>query len=144
MDPALQNQTIESLNWQVYKKLSKNGRPGTEDQPIPRNSTVVCVGITPKEGTTEDYVKWFEEEHLGLLQLIPGWRSSARYELAASFGGPDDVAPYLAFHVYDEKNGLGGPEWRRSVETEWTKRVRDNVAVPHFRRVWTVGEQVLL
>jgi hypothetical protein len=143
-DTAHNDGTTTSLNWQVYKLISKISRPGTEDQVAPSNSTMVCIGITPMEGAFEDYSKWYEEEHLGLLSLVPGWRSSARYELAASFGGPKVVAPYIAMHFYDEVNGLGGPEWKRSVETDWTKKVRRNCAVPHFRRVWSVESQQIL
>jgi len=142
-DPAHQNGTINSLEWQVYKLVTKVSRPGTESEANPKASTMICVGVTPNENTYDEYASWYDQEHVRLLSKVPGWRSSARYELAASFGSPQAVAPYLAVHLYDERNGLGGPEWRRSVETEWTLKVRGNCA-PHYRRVWTVEDQSLL
>lgn len=38
------NGTATSLNWQVYKLISKISRPGIEDQVTPSNSTMVCIG----------------------------------------------------------------------------------------------------
>lgn len=138
-DPAHTKGTA-SLDWQVYKRISKRTRPGLEAELHPKGSTMVCIGITPNEGAFEDYSNWYEQEHLGMIALVPGWRQSERYELAKAFGSPNGVAPYIAVHYYDEVNGLGGPEWKASVDTEWTARVRANCAKPHFRRIWTVGE----
>lgn len=142
-DPAHKTGVADRLEWQVYKLVTKVTRPGTETEANPRASTMICVGVTPNEGTYDGYATWYDEEHVKLLSKVPGWRSSARYQLAVSFGSLKGVPPYLAVHFYDEKNGLGGPEWRKSVETEWTLKVRENCA-PHYRRVWIVEEQILI
>jgi hypothetical protein len=133
-----------SLDWQVYRLVSKRSRAGFEEKDngvVASGATIVCVGVTPKLDSFEDYSKWFEEEHAELLSKVPGWVKSSRYELAKSYGSQGHVAPFIAVHLYDELNGLGGPEWKKSVETEWTLRVREQCAVPHFRRVWIVKEQ---
>jgi hypothetical protein len=126
----------------VYKRISQLSRDGhelSEGGVAPPGSVMVCVAITP--GDTEDYSKWYDEEHQGMITKVPGWIKSERYELAKAYGSQVGAAPFLAVHFYDEKNGLGGPEWRASVETIWSKKIRENVVVPHYRRVWKVVEQ---
>jgi hypothetical protein len=129
------------LEWQVYKFISERSKPGLETDILPARSTVICVGITPSEGHYQDYADWFESEHAELLSKVPGWRASKRYQLAKAFGREGFVAPFIAVHFYDQENGLGGTEWKASVNTDWTKKVRENCSVPHFRRVWTVEGQ---
>lgn len=136
-----ENASASDLAWQVYKLMTKRTRPGLEDQITPKGCPMVCVGITPGEGKYQDYADWFDEEHAELLSKVPGWRSSARYQLAKSFGTEGFVAPFIAVHFYDEVNGLGGEEWTASISTEWTKRIRNATERPHFRRIWTVIEQ---
>jgi hypothetical protein len=140
-DVAINKDNTTSLDWHVYKLISERTRPGLETVPLPAGSTMICVGVTPREGYYQDYADWFDEEHAQLISKVPGWRSSKRYQLAKTFGRDGVVAPFIAVHFYDQVNGLGGTEWQASVNTEWTKRVRENCSVPHFRRVWTVEEQ---
>lgn len=132
------------IDWQVHKLVSKRSRAGFEAKEggdVPAGSTMICVGVTPKPESFEEYSKWFEEEHVELLSKVPGWIKSSRYELAKAYGSQGHVAPFIAVHLYDKVNGLGGPEWKKSVETDWTLRIREQCAVPHFRRVWVVKDQ---
>ncbi|OBT81728.1 hypothetical protein VE02_08892 [Pseudogymnoascus sp. 03VT05] len=142
-DPAhAETGLTQSLDWFVYKKISQlswDGHELSEGGVAQPGSVMVCVAITPKD--TEDYSKWYDEEHQGMITKVPGWIKSERYELAKAYGSQVGAAPFLAVHFYDEKNGLGGPEWRASVETIWSKKIRENVVVPHYRRVWKVVEQ---
>ncbi|KAK2812386.1 hypothetical protein FQN50_001387 [Emmonsiellopsis sp. PD_5] len=140
-DVAATKSFVKSLDWQVYGLINKVVRPGLEVEVVPKGATMVCVGITPSEGQYQDYSDWYDSEHIRLLSKVPGWRASARYQLAKAFGRDDGIAPFITVHFYDEANGLGGKEWQESVSTEWTKRIREGVQKPHFRRVWTVGEQ---
>ncbi|KFZ03205.1 hypothetical protein V502_11147 [Pseudogymnoascus sp. VKM F-4520 (FW-2644)] len=141
-DPAHAENLTQSLDLLVYKRVSQLSRDGhelSEGGVAPPRSVMICVAITPRD--TEDYSKWYDEEHQGMITKVPGWIKSERYELAKAYGSQVRAAPFLAVHFYDENNGLGGPEWRASVDTMWSKKIRENVIVPHFRRVWEVVDQ---
>jgi hypothetical protein len=142
-DPGYSKDPANSVDWLIYKRISELSRHNTEEQEdkttAPSDSVMVCVAITPKDAG--DYSKWYEEEHQGMITKVPGWRKSERYELAKAFGTQTGAAPFLAVHIYDEKNGLGGEEWKASIDTAWSKKIRENVVVPHYRRVWQVVEQ---
>ncbi|KAE9374234.1 hypothetical protein N431DRAFT_437705 [Stipitochalara longipes BDJ] len=137
-DPAYFDDPGTSVDWLVYKRISELSRGGHEDT-TPPGSVMICVAITPKDA--DNYSNWYEEEHQGMITRVPGWRKSERYELAQAFGSETGAAPFLAVHLYDEENGLGGVEWKASVDTEWSKKIREDVIVPHYRRVWKVVEQ---
>ena len=57
-----------------------------------------------------------------------------RYKLERVFGEAETAAFY-GVNFYDEKNGLGGPEWQAGV-TEWSMRIRSHAAKPNIRRTW--------
>jgi hypothetical protein len=76
-----------------------------------------------------------------MISKVSGWLKSERYEFTKAFGSQTGAAPFLAVHFYEEENGLGGEEWKASVDTEWSKRIRENVMVQHYRRIWEVVEQ---
>jgi hypothetical protein len=69
--------------------------------------------------------------------LVPGWNENKRYRLEKSYGDVE-TASFYGFNFYDVENGLGGPEWKASTDTEWTQRVRSNHAKPNIRRMWKI------
>lgn len=103
--------------------------------PVP-NSVLVINGSTPRPDKEGEYHAWYDQEHGQKLTLVPGWNASRRYRLEKVYGDAK-TANFYGFNYYDEKNGLGGTEWKAGV-TEWTMRFRENAARPNLRRVWRV------
>lgn len=100
-------------------------------------SKLVINGSSPRLDKEYDYHGWYNEEHGPMLSLVPGWNENQRYRLEKSYGDIE-TAKFYGFNYYDEENGLGGPEWTASTNTEWTQRVRSNHEKPNIRRVWKI------
>ncbi|KAL4876148.1 hypothetical protein BJY04DRAFT_223371 [Aspergillus karnatakaensis] len=109
--------------------------PHVPTSPLP-NSTLVINGSTPKPEAEADYHAWYDQEHGGKLALVPGWKAMRRYKQEKVYGEAE-TANFYGVNIYDEENGLGGPEWKAGV-TDWTMRIRSNAAKPNVRRVWRV------
>lgn len=128
---------IARSEWLLYGGISFDERDGLGAR-LP-GTVVVSVGMAPtdKPEVVADYHQWYIDEHMPLLALVPGWRTGSRYSLAKHLGDQAEyAAPFLAVHQYDEDNGLGGPEWKASVYTQWTERVMSNLSAPNHRRTW--------
>ncbi|KAM0711870.1 hypothetical protein Q7P35_001240 [Cladosporium inversicolor] len=100
-------------------------------------SKLVINGSSPRPDKEHDYHGWYNEEHGPMLSLVPGWNENQRYRLEKNYGDVE-TASFYGFNYYDEENGLGGPEWKASTNTEWTQRVRNNHEKPNIRRVWKI------
>jgi hypothetical protein len=149
--PAFYNEDVKtnasdsvSLSWVICAFI--NGRDQTtlsqqtystphvlSETPSP-GSVVIVNGSTPRPDKEADYHAWYDQEHGDKLKLVPGWNVARRYSLAKSYGDIE-TANFYGVNFYDEKNGLGGPEWKAGV-TEWTMRIRSNAAKPNIRRQW--------
>lgn len=136
---------LASLSWIICSFV--NGRdpssPSTASTasqlpsapPVP-GSVLVANAYTPKPGTEGEYNAWYDTEHGEKLTLVPGWNAGRRYKFEKVYGEAE-AGVYYGLNYYDEKNGLGGPEWKAGV-TEWTLKIRENAAKPNLRRVWKV------
>lgn len=135
---------LKSTEWHLYQQLISRFTPGVLT--MPSGSVCVQVGQTPRDdpAAIQDVDAWFNEEHLPMLTLVPGWRVGRRARLLRRVGGENKeyAAPYVAMHRYLAENGLNGPEWQASVHTDWTKTVRDNMVKPNHRRVWEIEKEV--
>lgn len=143
---ALSHGNDASLAWVVCSFI--NGR--SKDDPRSKMSTnhllshrpaqgsrLVINGSSPRSDKEHDYHGWYNDEHGPMLSLVPGWNENQRYRLEKSYGDVE-TAKFYGFNYYDEQNGLGGPEWKASTNTEWTQRVRSNHEKPNIRRVWKI------
>ncbi|KAJ4374791.1 hypothetical protein N0V83_001867 [Neocucurbitaria cava] len=90
------------------------------------------------EGKDEELRKWYEEEHVGLLQKVPGWRRTRRFETSYLDleSGHKTEKEYLALHEYAPQNGLGGPEFKTATTTEWCDKIYKDVVKGRNRRVY--------
>ncbi|KAK5218544.1 hypothetical protein LTR99_008386 [Exophiala xenobiotica] len=123
----------------LYKRLNFDSHPGTET-PVAGN-VVVANSLTPSPEADDltDYHDWYEQEHVHILKEVQGWRTGSRYELIAAAGEQAEYAgPFMAVHHYDETNGLGGGKWKKSVMTDWLKRVDQKMLRPPHRRTFKV------
>ncbi|KAJ2890611.1 putative alpha beta hydrolase [Zalerion maritima] len=85
---------------------------------------LVAVTATLKNiaGAEKEYLKWYEEEHIPMLSKVPGWLRTRLFQ-TSTLESAGEIT-YLALHDYAKQNGLGGPQYKAAVSTEW----RDEVA----------------
>ncbi|KAF2247613.1 hypothetical protein BU26DRAFT_506819 [Trematosphaeria pertusa] len=149
----IQDSTIESLrasakdlltrsDWNLFRSISFDKKPDFDASVTPPlNMQLVQVGMAPRNDPDNiaDYHNWYKTEHMPFLAQVPGWQVGNRYEFVRAVGDKAEIVrPFLAAHLYDEVNGLGGPEWRKSVDSQYTKRVQKNCVEPNHRRTWKV------
>ncbi|KAE8383909.1 hypothetical protein BDV26DRAFT_299350 [Aspergillus bertholletiae] len=131
------NRVLERSDWQIYERICHHERDHAGERLT--GTVFITVGMSPTETpeNIRDFHEWYDQEHLPILFNVPGWRTGSRYRRTVSYGDKmESVSPYLAVHQYNEKNGLGGEQWSRSIHSPWTKRVQSNLVAPNHRRVW--------
>ncbi|KAF2756424.1 putative alpha/beta hydrolase [Pseudovirgaria hyperparasitica] len=100
-------------------------------------SVLVARIFTLKEGAKdkeEEFLKWYDEEHLPMLEKVPGWRRGRVYK--SSSIEPVNEVQYLALHNYLPENGLGGEEFQAAISTPWKKDIVANVIDDRSRRTF--------
>ena len=75
-----------------------------------------------KAAMAEDHNRWYLDEHIPLLQKIPGWLRSRRYKLSSTFHEGEEPH-WFATHEYQAAHGNGGPEFRYGTGTVWRQRI---------------------
>ncbi|KAF2150188.1 alpha/beta-hydrolase [Myriangium duriaei CBS 260.36] len=106
-----------------------------DDYRGPPSSVVVSVKFSLEPGQDpEELTRWYDEEHFGMLQKVPGWRRSRRFKTSAVDGR--STIEYLALHEYASDNGLGGPAFQAAITTPWAKKIYDQVISSRQRRTY--------
>jgi hypothetical protein len=83
---------------------------------------ILTVEMEPVD--EKDWDRWYREEHLNMLNTLPGYRRSQRYKI----GNPVPVltrgepTKFFAIHELDHFDGMSGPEAHATNNTEWTKK----------------------
>jgi len=124
--------TFESLDRKIYRFVSTRGE---FKGPAPLQ---LAASMRVNESDLDDFNKWYEEEHIGMLMKVPGWLCTRRFQMVV--GGLKGMPPpgqveCLAVHDYEAKNGLGGPEHQAARETPWRNRIFEKL-VSNERRTW--------
>lgn len=108
-------------------------------QPVERvggeksGNVMISVLFTLKPGQDpEELTRWYNEEHISMLQKVPGWRRTRRFKTSSVDPKPD--TEYLALHEYDPENGLDGPEFQAAISTPWTKKIYTEFVANRTRR----------
>jgi pimeloyl-ACP methyl ester carboxylesterase len=116
-----------------FKDLQKVENEGEKNVMI-----AVSFSLQDGAGKEEELKKWYEEEHVPLLQKVPGWRRTRRF--VTSYldleSGHKTEKEYLALHEYAPQNGLGGPEFKAATTTQWCDRIYKDVVKDRKRRVY--------
>ncbi|KAL6707658.1 hypothetical protein ACN47E_004008 [Coniothyrium glycines] len=103
-------------------------------------NVMIAVSFSLQEGTgnEEELQKWYEDEHVPLLQKVPGWRRTRRF--VTSYldleSGHKAEKEFLALHEYAPQNGLGGPEFKAATTTDWCSRIYKDIVKERKRRVY--------
>lgn len=116
-----------------FKDLQKVENEGAKN-------VMIAVSFVLQEGADkeEELKRWYEEEHVPLLQKVPGWRRSRRFvtsylDIEAK---PDLQREFLALHEYAPENGLGGKEFVAATTTKWCDKIYSEVVQDRKRRTY--------
>lgn len=103
-------------------------------------NVMIAVSFQLQDGSDKEaeLEKWYVEEHVPLLQKVPGWLRTRRF--VTSYldleSGHRKEKEFLALHEYAPQNGLGGPEFVAATTTEWCDRIYKDVVKERKRRVY--------
>lgn len=103
-------------------------------------NVMIAVSFQLQDGSDKEaeLEKWYVEEHVPLLQKVPGWRRTRRF--VTSYldleSGHRKEKEFLALHEYAPQNGLGGPEFKAATTTEWCDKIYKDVVKERKRRVY--------
>lgn len=89
------------------------------------------LGLQPSPTLPEDaYNAWYEQEHVPLLSVVPGWLKSARWTLKESMRFAADgtrrdkpTSLYLAIHEYESMESFSKPEFKTAISTPWRDKI---------------------
>ncbi|KAI1608172.1 hypothetical protein EDD37DRAFT_674883 [Exophiala viscosa] len=146
LDKLLQewSSPVATITLVLYKRMDFAAHDGKEIPP--EDGVIVANSLTPENDpdVLEDYHAWYRDEHIHKLMQIPGWRTGSRYQLLDRRGEcAEYVGPFMAVHQYDRENGLGGPEFLKSVLSDWTKKIDKRMAKRPHRRVFKIDRCTL-
>ena len=111
---------VSNLTRRVYEQIW----PG-QTQALSDAGALLAVAIEPEPGYEDELNAWYQEEHLGLLLKVPGFRQARRFR--ALEGSPK----YLALYDLDSLDALKPSlELDAAVNTPWADRIR-----PHFQTI---------
>lgn len=118
-----------------FKDLQKVENEGEKNVMI-----AVSFSLQDGPGKEEELKKWYEEEHVPLLQKVPGWRRTRRFvtsylDLKVNSSLQKE---FLALHEYAPQNGLGGPEFQKATTTAWCDRIYADVVKDRKRRTYNL------
>jgi pimeloyl-ACP methyl ester carboxylesterase len=116
-----------------FKDLQKVENEGEKN-------VMIAVSFQLRDGKDkeDELEKWYNEEHVPLLQKVPGWRRTRRF--VTSYldleSGHRKEKEFLALHEYAPQNGLGGKEFVAATTTEWCDKIYADVVKERKRRVY--------
>ena len=93
---------------------------------------IVAVFLETGGSGSEELDKWYNEEHIPMLQKVPGFLRCRRF--VTSSIDKNAKTEYLALYDYAPQNGLGGKEHAASTATPWAKKVMGTVVKGKGRR----------
>ncbi|OJJ08857.1 hypothetical protein ASPVEDRAFT_90064 [Aspergillus versicolor CBS 583.65] len=112
----------------IYKIFSAKTSPHYN---APPGRIFRTLGLQPGPAMSEDaYNAWYEQEHVPLLSVVPGWLKSARWTLKESMQFAADgtrrykpTSRYLAIHEYESMESFSKPEFKTAISTPWRDKI---------------------
>lgn len=82
------------------------------------------------ELSVQDYDDWYEQEHIPLLSIVPGWLKSTRWVLKEASSssnqrneGQKKVSNFLAIHEWESLASFKTDEFKQATNTPWRDRI---------------------
>ncbi|KAL0956716.1 hypothetical protein HGRIS_002838 [Hohenbuehelia grisea] len=128
------------LNRRIYSQISSILPPSTPSDALPGKYLLVVL-LQPGEAAEDEFNRWYEEEHLKLLALIPGYLRGRRYTLVGDhveLAGKADASEqrqfkYLALHELDNNTFKETKEFIAATTTPWRNEVMKNLVAGEYR-----------
>jgi hypothetical protein len=112
----------ENLDIRLYETLPLGARITVPTSP--EKHYLVLNGMTPNRIAEQSFNDWYTEEHVAMLSVVPGWRSSRRFRLLSASKHPPR---YLALHEWENREAFGTPEFKAATNTPWRTRVVEQI-----------------
>ncbi|KAF8068617.1 hypothetical protein FPV67DRAFT_1414813 [Lyophyllum atratum] len=121
---------LATLHRGIYNRIATVQNPDVGATALPSKFTLV-VGMAPSPDKEEDFNKWYEEEHLGLMSKVPGFIRARRYKLVsevelAGKADPTSLAvafPYVALYDWESDAYTKEPSFTEAISTPWSAKV---------------------
>jgi hypothetical protein len=82
----------------------------------------MTVSLQPPDGTDDDLVAWYREEHIPMLLEVPGWR---RIRLCQQVEG--NGPRFTAVHELESPAVFETESYRKATSTQWRNRIIGSV-----------------
>ncbi|KAF9023328.1 hypothetical protein BDZ89DRAFT_955797 [Hymenopellis radicata] len=128
--------SLQSLSRRVYQQIGVYTHPSATPASFP-GKFVLMVGLEVTREGEDELNKWYDEEHMGMLQKIPGWLGGRRYTLLSEAARGDAqgkaVCKYLAIHELDNDDYTSHQAFKDATSTPWRAEVMKNVTGKELR-----------
>ncbi|KAL1662783.1 hypothetical protein GGF50DRAFT_58249 [Schizophyllum commune] len=130
-------QKLEFGARRLYRPLSSRTHPSTTADQLP-GKFVLAAWMDVKPEGEDEFNKWYDEEHLVLLEKVPGWLRGRRYTFVSgkSHGSLPDGEPfykYLAVHEFSKGGFMETQELKAAISTPWRDEVAKYVTARDLR-----------
>jgi hypothetical protein len=133
---------MDAMELRTYVQQSSVGHA-----PAPGTPHVLsAVSLTPPDDG--DFERWFDEEHVPLLQQVPGFLRARRFALATSrysVGSGPNPPTHFALQEYTSPEVFETEEFKKATTTPWRAQVLAKVKEADRRvfHLWKVIENTL-
>lgn len=127
--------TIDRRSYDLVKTWESDKFVKLEQIKDDQQGVMVAVNLYIKDAAGgAEIEKWYDEEHVAMLQKVPGWLRTRRFARSAQDGQKE--VDYLALHEYSPENGLEGKEFQEAVNTPWALKIMEHTVREKKRRVY--------
>jgi len=132
-----------TVNRKFYDLLAETKVPDfpvlerVENEGMERVLISLLFKVVPGK-TVEDLDNFYRDEHVAMLQKVPGWLRTRRFVSSSIEPKSVEDTEYLVIHEYEPRNGLGGPEFTAAVSTEAFHATMKNVVKEVKRRTYNL------
>ena len=109
---------VAMLDRRVYDRIAARGALAKTPPP----EYMLSVVLQPDTVSEDEFNRWYEEEHTGMISEMPGWVRSRRYKLRDA--SQPNVGQYLAVHEFSQADHILDGTIYKKTSTEWTQKVR--------------------
>ena len=135
-----ESKMFDFLSRRVYKVLSDRRREDYTEHistHTGKNSRFIAmVSLEPdadSDITEEEFIDWYEKEHIDLLSKCPGWLRSSRWELLDARDPRNweqtqsGIAKFLALHEVEDADAVyASAELQEAVATPWREKIMEH------------------
>jgi hypothetical protein len=132
----LQATKFESVELRVYNLYSEKTSPKHAHADVAGdNGERVFRTLALQPGpdlTVQDYNDWYEQEHIPLLSIVPGWLKSTRWVLKEATSTPAQetgngaakkLSDFMSIHEWETMASFQTEEFKQATNTPWRDRI---------------------